>query len=277
MTSLFHRFLTAGVIALWGTVLLTIYFTGRICAYLHPNFQPFTLVAGSLLVCFAVLVLIAPASANAHATARSSVWSVLTSFILVAPLLLAFSNTLDCFGASTVANRVYVQDLAQLPGAQLPAAAPPSGTVQDALPDSGSAAAESAYVAADDRFNLRKNRQGQVQAQVVDFLYAAELSEIRDQLENKPVEVIGQLMPAKTNNPKGNRFVVIRMMMTCCAADAQPIAIPIEPQQKPDLPDMTWVKVTGKAVFPVEGGQRKSLIQNAALEKIDAPEDPYLY
>ena len=40
---------------------------------------------------------------------------------------------------------------------------------------------------------------------------------------------------------------------------------------------MTWVKVTGKAAFPIEGGHRKPLIQNAAIEKIDAPQDPYLY
>ena len=277
MTSTFHRFLTAGVLMLWGTILLTIYFTGRICAYLHPNFQPFALVAGCLLVCFASLVLIAPASANAHSGARSSVWSVLTSLILVAPLLLAFSNTLDSFGASTVANRVYVQDLAQLPSAQLPASGQPSGTVEVPLPDDGSNTAKSTNTAQDDKYLLPKNKQGQVQAQIVDFLYAAQLPEIRDQLEGKPVEVIGQLMPAKTNNPKGNRLVVVRMMMTCCAADAQPIALPIEPQQKPELPEMTWVRVTGKAAFPIEGGHRKPLIQNAAIEKIDAPQDPYLY
>jgi len=159
----------------------------------------------------------------------------------------------------------------------MPAATSPSGPIEGALPNDGSQTAQSANTAQDDKYLLPKNKLGQVQAQVVDFLYAAQLPEIRDQLENKPVEVIGQLMPAKTNNPKGNRFVVIRMMMTCCAADAQPIALPIEPQQKPDLPDMTWVRVTGKAAFPIEGGQRKPLIQNAALEKIDAPEDPYLY
>ena len=276
MTSTFHRFLTAGVLAVWGSVLLTIYFTGRICAYLHPNFQPFALVAGCLLVCFAFLVLIAPPAANAHAGIRSSVWSVITSLILVAPLLLAFANTLDSFGASTVANKVYVQDLAQLPSAQLPAAASPSGTIEGALP-ADSSTPQPANTAQDDKFLLPKNKQGQVRAEVVDFLYAAQLPEIREQIENKPVEVIGQLMPAKTDNPEGNRCMIVRMMMTCCAADAQPIAIPIEPQQKPDLADMTWIKVTGKAVFPVIGGQRKPLIQNAVLEKIEPPAEPYLY
>jgi len=43
------------------------------------------------------------------------------------------------------------------------------------------------------------------------------------------------------------------------------------------LPEMAWVKVTGTAAFPLEGGQRKPLIQNAVIEKIEPPEDPYLY
>jgi uncharacterized repeat protein (TIGR03943 family) len=276
MTSTFHRFLTAGVLTVWGSILLTLSFTGRIGAYLHPNFQPFPLVAGALLISFALLVLISPPAAGAHAGMRSSAWSVITSLVLVAPLLLAFANTQDSFGASTVANRMYVQDLAQLPGAQLPTPGS-SGIVEVPLPDDGSNPPRASNAAQDDEYLLPKNKQGQVQAQVVDFLYAAKLPEVREQLENQPVEVIGQLMPAKTNNPKGNRCVVVRMMMTCCAADAQPVALPIEPQQMPDLPDMTWVKVTGTAAFPVEGGQRKPLIQNAVLEKIDPPYEPLLY
>ena len=52
--------------------------------------------------------------------------------------------------------------------------------------------------------------------------------------------------------------------MACCAANTQPIALSIEPQQKPHLPDMTWGKVTGKAAFPVEGGQFKPVMSNAS-------------
>lgn len=273
MRSILHRFLTAGVLTVWGSILLSICFSGRISVYLHPNFQPFALVAGCTLVVFALLILVAPETGAGHSP-RSPIWIVVTSLILVAPLLLAFANTRDSFGAAAVANRTYVQDLSQLPGAQSPG---PSGPIGGDLPDDGSSTPPPADSAQEDKYLLPKNEKGQVRAEVMDFLYAAQLPEVREQLENKAVEVTGQLMPAKNNNPQGNRFVVIRMMMTCCAADAQPVALPIEPTQIPGLPDMAWIKLTGKATFPVEGGQRRPLIKDAEIEAIEAPEDPFLY
>ncbi len=100
---------------------------------------------------------------------------------------------------------------------------------------------------------------------------------MRPTFEGKQVEVIGQLMPAKENNPDGDRYDLVRMLMTCCAADAQPIALPVQPGVKPGVPEMTWVKVHGKATFPVVGGQKRPLIENATIEKTDPPEDAYLY
>ena len=40
---------------------------------------------------------------------------------------------------------------------------------------------------------------------------------------------------------------------------------------------MTWVKVTGKATFPIVGGQRMPLIENGVIEKTDPPQDTFLY
>ncbi len=274
MTSLLHRLLTAGVLAVWGSVLCVICFTGRITAYLHPTFQPFALVAGCVLALLAFLVLLAPEARSSHGSApRSSVRGVLTALILVGPLLMAFTSSPDSFGAGAVANRTYVQDIAQLPSAS------PPTPVEPALPDADSAAPSTAATdpAAADPQEFPKNKRGEIQAQVVDFLYAAQLPEMRAELENKPVEVIGQLMPAKNNNAKGDRYDVLRMFMTCCAADAQPVAVPVSPRAKSDLREMTWVRVTGKAAFPVVGGRRTPMIEDGVIERTDPPEDTYLY
>lgn len=273
MNALAHRFLTSGVLIIWGVVLCALDFTGRITAYLHPTFQPFALVAGVVLVVLAVLTLLAPnldASCAAGAP-RSSIRGVLLALVLVGPLLLAFANSEDSFGAGTVANRTYVRDIAQLPAAQLPA------PVEPALPDDGSTAGSGDTASPADQPEFPKSAAGDLQPQVIDFLYAAQLPDMRAQLENKSVEVIGQLMPAKTNNPNGDRFDVIRMFMTCCAADVQPVALPVHPREKSTLREMTWVKVRGRATFPLVGGQRMPLIEEGTIEKTDPPEDTYLY
>lgn len=265
MTSIFHRLIAAGVLATWGSVIGIIYFTGRIGAYLHPTFQIFAVVAAAVLGLFAILVLVAPDFQTSHGSApRSTGRSLVAALILVGPLLLAFVKSPDSFGARTVANRTYVQDITQLPVAP---------SVEPALPDESSPPADDSAA----QSSFPQNARGQLQAQVVDFLYAAQLPELRAELENKPIEVVGQLMPAKENNPKGNRFDIIRMFMTCCAADVQPLALPIEPNEAPALREMTWVKVTGRATFPVVGGQRVPLIEGAVVEKTDPPEDTYLY
>ena len=75
---------------------------------------------------------------------------------------------------------------------------------------------------------LPRNEAGQIKAQTVDLLYAAEEPTMRADFENKDVEVIGQFMPARANNPEGDRFNLVRMFVICCAADARPVAISVQ-------------------------------------------------
>ncbi len=49
---------------------------------------------------------------------------------------------------------------------------------------------------------MPRNEAGQIKAQTVDLLYAAEEPTMRQDFEGKEVELIGQFMPAKSNNPE---------------------------------------------------------------------------
>jgi uncharacterized repeat protein (TIGR03943 family) len=273
MNLILQRLLPAALLTVWGTVFCAMYFTGRISAYLIPAFRPYALAAGVILVIFAALLLVCPRRIDPTgcSSKRTPFRAAIATFLLTVPLLVAFTKSPDSFGASAVSNRIYVQDIDQLPGSQ------PPGTVEPALPESDPSAAPPSNAGTDDQYGFPKNANGIVEAQVVDFLYAAQLPEMRSQLENKPVEVIGQLMPAKENNPKGDRYDVIRMVMTCCAADARPMALAVQPSAKPAVREMTWVKVSGTATFPVIGGQRVPVIQNGVIEKTEPPEEVYLY
>lgn len=65
--------------------------------------------------------------------------------------------------------------------------------------------------------------------------------------------------------------------MTCCAADARPVAVLAEGSAKPELPEMSWVKITGTATFPVENGKRIAILKADKVEKCNPPEETMLY
>jgi putative membrane protein len=271
MTALLNRLLSAGTLMVFGSVICAMYFSGRIQQYLIPTFQSLTIVCGVVLVLLATLVLVAPDGRNAsHSAARAPWQAILATLFLVIPLFVALRASKDGFGASTVLNRNYIQDASQLPSTVAP-------SVPDTLPTDNSSTPAVSDGENDAQPEVIKNSKGEIKAEVIDLLYAAQLPDMRSTFEDKQIEVIGQLMPAKENNPHGDRYDVMRMLMTCCAADVQPIALPVHPSAKPTLPEMTWVKISGKATFPIIGGQRHPLVENAKIEKTDPPEDTYLY
>ncbi len=268
MSVLVPRLLRSGVLALWAVVLGAMIATGRINAYLHPAFQPWTLAAAIVLGILALLVLLAPetdAVGCLPAEARSLPAQLLGTLLLTAPLLTAFLGSESSFSATTVRNRTYVQDVTQLPGIT---------PVEPALPGETNSAAADLFVGPD---GPPKTPTGEVAAEVIDLLYAAQVPEMRPDFENHRVQFIGQLMPARHNNPHGDRYDIIRMFMTCCAADAQPVAVTVEPAAKTTLPEMSWVKVTGTATFPVVGGQSTPLVKDVVIEKTDPPQNTLIY
>ena len=102
---------------------------------------------------------------------------------------------------------------------------------------------------------------------------------LRKDFEGKDIELIGQLMPDPESGASGTakRFKAVRMFMYCCAADSRPIATLVETANLPELPEMTWVKVTGKPSFPIENGRRVSVVQASKVEKTEPPEEAMLY
>ena len=84
-------------------------------------------------------------------------------------------------------------------------------------------------------------------------------------------------MPDTANNAGGKRFKAVRMFMTCCAADARPVATLVECETLPNLPEMTWVKVTGTATFPIENGRRIAVLKAERVEKSSPPDETMLF
>jgi len=194
------------------------------------------------------------------------------------------------YGAQTILNKGISTDAAGLvrrsgapkmmppqPAAQATAdnpAEPPLPTKDGSQPAAQPSPATT-QTAADDY--LPKSKDGNIEVQVIDLLYAAQDTSMRADFQGKTVETIGQLMPDDANNADGNRFKLMRMFMYCCAADAKPIAALVEAPEKPNAPEMSWVRVVGKVDFHTEGGRMIAILKATNVKVTDPPEETMLY
>jgi uncharacterized repeat protein (TIGR03943 family) len=299
MNRLFSRWLPCATLAAWSSVLLYFYFSGRIAAFLHPMFRPYVAAAGFVLAFMALIFLLFPADANCcssaecgHGLSRLATGKILSFLILFLPVTAAAMFSADGFGKNAMLNRGIITDASALrpPTARTdkpttvpdlplptndPAAASPGNTPPAPEKTPSTAAATTPPSATEDY--LQRTPDGRIVAEVLDLLYAAQDNALRQDFENKPVELIGQLMPDASDNASGKRFKAVRMFMTCCAADARPVATLFEIEKKPEFAEMTWIKVTGTATFPIENGRRIAVLKAEKVEKTAPPEESMLY
>jgi uncharacterized repeat protein (TIGR03943 family) len=300
MNKLFSRWLPCLTLAAWSTVLLYFFFSGRIAAFLHPMFRPYVLIAGLVMTAMTLVFLFFPADANCcssaecgHGLSRLASGKILTFLILLLPVTAAAMFSPDGFGMNTMLNRGVVTDASSLrpptakgnapitvPELPLPTNDSANTTATNTPPAPSSSPAPAPGTSPQPpapQDYLQRTADGRIIAEVLDLLYAAQDNALRKDFEDKPVELIGQLMPDASNNASGKRFKAVRMFMTCCAADARPVAVLAESEHPPNLPEMTWIKVTGTATFPIENGRRIAVLKAERVEKCNPPEETMLY
>jgi uncharacterized repeat protein (TIGR03943 family) len=248
------------------------------------------LPAGIVLALLSLIFALFPVNAEccaatgcSHPLSRFAAGKWLTFLVLILPISAAAYYSPKNYSESTILNRGVLTDAANLPQ---PSKVPPKidlplptkdGSSAAAAPAAAPTPAASAPQTEQQQDYLTRTPEGYIVAEVLDMLYAAQDDSLRKDFEGKTVEMIGQLMPETSNNPKGNRFKAVRMFMVCCAADARPIASIVEARQPPDFPEMSWVKIIGTATFPMENGKRIPVVKAERVEKTDPPAETMLY
>ena len=306
MQSLFARWLPAATLATWSAVLLYFHFSMRMHAMLAPEFRVYALIAAVVLGVMALSFVLFKGDATCcssgecgHGLSRLSTGKLLTFFILLVPIVVAARfNPRDGFSKTFVENRGTATSLEQLgsampratdgksdfrtpvdltlpskDGSTPPTTNAPVPVVGAAVPAAGSQPATEKTTAD----YLVRTPDGKIVAEVLDLLYAAQDNLLRKDFEGQRVELVGQFMPDSSNNAGANRFKAVRMFMTCCAADARPVATLVEAEKLPAFPEMTWVKITGIPTFPVEKGRRISVLKAEKIEKAEPPAEAMIY
>jgi uncharacterized repeat protein (TIGR03943 family) len=299
MQKLIARWLPAATLATWSAVLFFFHFSEQMKNMLAPEFRYYAFAAACVLALMAVVFVAFKADASCcssaecgHGLSRANTGKLLTFLILLVPICVAAAYSPDNFSNNMLKNRRTSTDAKDLPAAMermenkfeaMKSAEPkipgPVNTKNDLpLPNKdGSPPAPAATQPEKSPTDyLTRTPEGYIMAEVLDLLYAAQDAILRPDFEGKEVQVIAQFMPDNTNNATGNRFKAVRMFMTCCAADARPVATLVEVEKMPAIPEMTWVKIIGKPSFPIEKGRRISVLQAERVEKTSPPEDQML-
>lgn len=317
MTSLFTRWIPSITLAVWSTVLLGSYYSGRLTAFLHPAFRPGVMIAGFVLAALALFVgsretppeCCSDASCT-HPLSRSKGGRWITFLILVLPVTVAAWLSPEQFSRQAFEQRGIATDATGLGPRRVqpsgstaaapaqagseqseplvavpPATAPKSGAEGPASAATSLATGSVATVPATAEANaaeplpdyLQRTPEGYVIVEVLDLLYAVQDSQLRKDFEGRTVQLVAQMMPSKSATGPDNRFKAVRMFMTCCAADSRPVATMVEASPLPDFPEMTWVSIVGKATFPVENGKRTAVIISTSVQQTKPPEETMLF
>ena len=181
--------------------------------------------------------------------------------VLLLPLAVVLIGQNNHYTMSTINNRGIVQDLARLPSAK--ASSPPVVSAASSRPSISE--------------QPKPDSSNAMPIQVIDLLYAVQMPTYREDFEGKKTEIIGQFVPLTVGNPKGDRFQVIRLFITCCAADAKPVGVTVQYDGPIKVPEMSWVKITGIPTFPMEGGRRTAVLKASKVEECPAPSEPFVY
>ena len=294
-----------------GAVLLDFFFTGRVDQYLHPQFRPWTLVAGVIFCVAGIVYAAAKTTAQCcidgecvHQDANSPVRTLVAFLVLFVPLAAGVALSKDGYDQHAVLNRGFVQDITKLPsrsssptartqnnqvippqalGADmderasepLPQDTPSSPARPDLATNGGTGQANPAVPSPDEGSAqyLPKAADGNVALEVTDLLYAESEDSLRRMFADKTIEVIGQYLPGSD----GKQFKLVRMFIVCCAADARPLAVPVAVSGPMTATEMGWVKVVGKATYTQNGDRAHVVLQADKVEPTDPPAEAMLY
>ena len=245
-------FAPAAVLSAWAVVMLHTIVTGHINRLLNPMFRSYVLIAGIGLLVLSVLYLLLyqPASDRADATVRGGrVRSALRWAILLIPIMAAPVLASDALSNSTRLNRQLLD----------------STTGVTAMPSMSAASDKNVAEA------LTADPNQPVPVDVTDLITISHSPAQIQTFTGRKVHAIGFIIPQANGQPK-----LLRWLMWCCAADAQPVSVQLTGNVSGDFKGDQWYEIIGTASFPSTLGQVIPTIQVDTIGKTEEPDEPYL-
>jgi len=118
-----------------------------------------------------------------------------------------------------------------------------------------------------------KSADGAYMLNIFELFYSAGDTDQEKVLNGLYVETEAKLRNEPNRNAEGNRMRLFRLMMTCCAADAQAVPMTIEfDGELTDIGHNSWVRVGGIMSYEREHGVVYPILKVKRIEEIPVPE-----
>lgn len=242
----------------WGVLFLKYWSTGQVSLLIHPNYFWLVLITGIIFLGIASLKLWQmlsfkgrdSASNTQHITLFPPGWS---TALLLGVVIIAF----------IIPPRVLTSDTALKRG------------VTDSLPITRSQPESFRSTVSPEKRSL------------IEWVRTLNVYPEPDAYTGQKVNVKGFVVHSP--NLPDNYFLVTRFVLTCCAVDAYPVALPVKIEgDKTAFPPDTWIEVKGQMITEVLKGETGTLKQTTrekrqlviaanSVEIIPTPRDPYEY
>lgn len=227
----------------WGLMLLRYWWSGRLSVLLHPDYHWLAIGAGWLLVFMAVWRGVALFQSRitynpaGHIALMPRQWSLM--------VLLAIA----IFGLIYV-PRPFASEAALARGI-----ADPVGLT---------------------RSQPRRFARNTPPAErtIIDWIRTLNVYPEPDAYTGQPVEVTGFVIhPPQWDD---NYLMVARFVLTCCAADAYPVGLPVKlAGDRGEFAPDSWISVQGEALTETLDGQRRLVIVPEEVLAVPEPKNPY--
>ncbi len=304
----FFFFVGATVLILWGAVMLYLYASGRVVHYLTEDggFRMQCLLGGIALCILGLFNLFMGSRSlteahdcgdcghdhdhdhdhgHGHQDDGSTLSKMVAFGLLAVPLTAAAVYSPDHYSDTFLTNKLNASSFSgtvPLPPGQSALQARKDGPAEaSTAPAPGAEPGKGNDFSKKDLDKLvEKSAEGNYALQIIELFYSAGDSQVNRVLEGEPIETIGQVVedPAAKGNPR--RMKVFRLFVQCCAADARPIAIPVEydgPDPAPAYSAMGWYKLIGTVEYRETSGVKNAIIKLKELRKEAPPKNRNMF
>ena len=235
-------------IVAWGFLMLKYWLTQELYLLIHPNYFPLVVVAGIVLVIIGIakgVELLRQRGATPNVQHMNLIPPRLGSVLLIAVAILGF----------VVAPPVFASDKALQKG------------VTD-LSTGNSRLQPQSF-----RASIRPEERS-----LVDWSRTLSVYPEPDAYTGQKAKVTGFVIYPPD---LGNEYIFLaRFVLTCCAADAYPVGLPIklpQGQTREQFKKDSWLEIEGKMATENLAGKRQLTVISNTVKPISRPKNPYSY